>query len=342
MRRVILSLLCALVLCAGCAEKKPVLRFYTWADYIDESLVREFEQANNCEVHISYYESNESMLAKLRTSNVQYDVLLPSTYAVEMLREEGLIQPLNHELIPNARKYVNPRIAAKVGDPQLEYSVPYYQGFTGIGYNSAKMVPPPDSWHIYENPEYARRMSLLDDMRATIGVALLTLGYDGNSVDDAELAEAKELVLKWKANIAKFGVDDVKQELRSDALYAIQGYAGDIFQISRDFPDVRFVVPKEGGILTYDHLVIPANAGNYELACKFVNMMCDPDNALKNIIETRYVVPIPEAIAKMPDDLKQIPSLLPTDEEIDKSCIHRDLGKDTEKYTKIWNEIRAN
>lgn len=337
------SVLGALAFLTGCGgDAKKELNFYTWADYIDEELVKEFEAANNCIVRISYFDSNEVALAKLRTSNVPYDVILPTSYTVGIMRRENLIQPLNPEWIPNAKASIDPKVAAATGDPDLKFSVPYYQGFTGIGYNAEKLGVVPDSWTVYANPQFARRLALLDDMRETIGAALMTLGFDPNTTDDAQLQAAKELLLKWKANIAKFGVDDVKQDLRSGAMFAIHGYGGDILQITLEDPNIRFALPKEGVLLSYDHFVVSAKSKEPELAHQFIDFMCRPENALRNIEATQYIVPVPAAIEQIPEELKTLPGFVVTEEEIQAAKQIRDLGKDNEKYTKIWNEVRAN
>ncbi|MDO4575143.1 MAG: spermidine/putrescine ABC transporter substrate-binding protein [Planctomycetia bacterium] len=335
--------LAAMLLLTGCQRgpEKQKLYFYTWADYIDENTVREFEEAYHCEVVFDYFDSNESMLAKLKAENIGYDVILPTTYMVEIMKREGMIRPLDHAKIPNAVKGIDRRLAAKVGDENLEYSVPYYIGLTAFGYNAEKLGKAPDSWRIYENTALAGRMTLLEDMRAVIGAALITLGYDMNSVDPRQLEEARDLVIRWKANIAKFGVDDVKQGLASGEFFVVQGYSGDILQFTVEDPNIRLAIPKEGTILAIDHFVIPTNASNPELAYQFINFMCDPKNAGRNLERTQYLVPIEGVQNYVSEAMKSSPIFLISDKEFERAQLTQDLGTDIEKFSAIWDQIKA-
>lgn len=333
-----------LTLTFGCRQSKPVLYFYTWEDYIDPDVVRDFEKQFNCTVYLDTFESNEDMLAKIRTGSVPYDVILPTTYTVEIMRDEQLIQKLDPALLPNVHQYADKALATKNGDPNFEYSVPYYGGITGLGVLVDQCDPLPDSWTVYncENEKYVKRIALLDDMRETIGAALITLGYDVNTTDDAQLEEAKKLVVKWRANVAKFGVDDIKQDLNSGANYIIHGYGGDLMQMTADDPNIRFVIPKEGAIINIDNFVIPVNAKNVQLAYQFINFMCDPKNAGRNMDYTKFEVPIDGASDAVSEKTRAIPGFLIPDEVRDKVQVIKNLDEENlKKFTKIWDEIKA-
>lgn len=333
-----------LTLTSGCGRSKPVLYFYTWEDYIDPQVVADFEKQFNCTVHLDTFESNEDMLTKIRTGSVPYDVILPTTYTVEIMRDEQLIQKLDPSLLPNVHQYADKDLAAKNGDANFEYCVPYYGGITGLGVLVDQCDPLPDSWTVYggENEKYVKRIALLDDMRETIGAALITLGYDINTTDDAQLEEAKKLVIQWRANIAKFGVDDIKQDLNSGANYIIHGYGGDIMQMTADDPNIRFVIPKEGAIICIDNFVIPANANDPKLAHQFINFMCDPKNAGRNMDYTKYEVPIAGAADAVSAETRAIPGFIVPEETRAKLQVTRNLDEEgVKKFTKIWDEIKA-
>lgn len=336
--------LLALFLTLGCGPAKPTLYFYTWEDYIDPAVVTEFEQQNNCTVLIETFESNEDMLAKVRTGGVRYDVILPTTYIVDIMQRDGLLMKLDPKKIENAHNFLDPAIAEMNGDVNLEYRVPYYGGITGLGYIASECPQVPDSWGVYNGDieKYHKRTALLDDMRETIGAALIYLGYDINTTDDAQLAEAKQVVIKWREYIAKFGVDDVKQDLNSGANYIIHGYGGDILQMSAEDNNIQFVVPKEGAIVNYDNFVVPANANNPELAQKFINFMCDPKNAGRNMEFTKYMVNIAGAIDAVSEETKKMPGFDLSADTISKLHVIKNLDEEgTKKYTKIWDEIKS-
>ncbi|MDO4575144.1 MAG: spermidine/putrescine ABC transporter substrate-binding protein [Planctomycetia bacterium] len=344
MKQVALGLLvCGLALLTGCQKgaEKPKLYFYTWADYIDPEMVKAFEAENDCTVVLDYFDSNESMLAKIKSGNTGYDVILPSTYMVAIMQQEGLVQKLDGEKIPNAIASIDTRAAKLVNDEKLEYSVPYYLGITGFGYNKEQLKTVPDSWRIFEQETLQGRMALLDDMRETLGAALMTLGFDPNTTDQTQLEAARDLVVQWKANIAKFGVDDVKQGLANGEFYVVHGYSGDMLQFTLDDPNIGFAMPKEGTLLAIDHFVIPTNATNPQLAHQFINFMCDPKNAAANMEFTQYYIPVSKAVELLPDELRNSEMFRTISENYANAKMIQDLGENNVLYSRIWDQVKA-
>ena len=119
-----LALAAAVAALAGCAEKKPTLHVYTWSDYIKPELVAQFERENNCKVVIDTYASNEEMYAKLKAGATGYDLLFPSSYMVKIMNDQGMLQKLNLDLIPN-RVNIDPDYMKLAFDPTMDHSVPY-------------------------------------------------------------------------------------------------------------------------------------------------------------------------------------------------------------------------
>lgn len=333
----------ALLLLVGCGPSKPVLHFYTWDEYIDPEVVEDFKKQYNCEVQIELLNTNEAMIDEVRRSNVHYDVILPTNYAVEIMRNEQLLQKLNPELLPNVFANSDKSMAANNGDPNFEYSVPYYAGITGLGCLVNKCDPLPDSWTVFncEDQKYLKRLSLLADMRETIGAALITLGYDINTTDDQQLEEAKKLVISWKQNIAKFGEEDLTVDLRSGKNFIIHYYSGDIMRMhATDDDSIQFVIPKEGAILNIDNFVIPKDAQNVELAHHFINFMCDKKNATRNMEYTKFIVCVNGAEEGVSKETLDIPGFLLLKDVKDNPFVIKNLDEKTrEKYTNIWNEI---
>ena len=173
----------------GCAEKKPVLHIYTWSDYIKPELVAQFEQENNCKVVIDTYDSNESMYAKLKAGATGYDLLFPSSYMVKIMNDQGMLQKLNLDLVPN-RKNVDPDYMKLAIDSAMDHSVPYTVTITCLGYLGSKVPDFKPTWAMLDREDLKGRMTMLNDCRETIGAALKFLGYSLNTLDDQELAQA--------------------------------------------------------------------------------------------------------------------------------------------------------
>ena len=223
----VLSLL-ALSLSISCANKnKKELHIYNWADYIKPEVVAAFESKFNCKVIVDYFDSNESMYAKIKSGATGYDIIIPTSYMAEVMNKENMIIPIDKTKLPNI-KNIDAEIIKSKPDSAMNYSVPYMMSFTGVGYNKQKVASPKESWSIFESAEFSKRTTLLNDMREVIGAALKQLGYSYNSRNESELQKAKELVLKWKKNIAKFDVDEAKRGLDSGEFFIVQQYSGDI------------------------------------------------------------------------------------------------------------------
>ncbi len=334
-----ISLLSILTGCFQSQSKKQLV-ICSWADYVDDDLVRQFEEENDCEVVFDYFESNESLLAKLMAGGGGYDLITPTDYLLPILKQKQMIQKPDHAKIPNIQ-YIDPAIAEKLGDATCEWSVPYFISLTGIGYRKDAFPTPPDSWRVFGDPQYKNRVTLMNNMRETMGAALITLGYSCNSVDEKELAEARDLLLEWKKNIAKYSVDEVKQGIANGEYYAIHGYNGDILQINQTHPEVDFAIPKEGCIFGGDHFVIPSNANDPDLAMKYINFMTDPKHCAQNMQFVRYTSANSEAIQLLPPEMRDNPMIFFSKDVLDHAEMLQDVGDKTQIISKYWDEVQS-
>ena len=332
--------LLGLLILSGCADQRPTLHVYIWSDYIEPELITRFEQENNCRVVMDFYDSNETMYAKLKAGADGYDVIVPSSYMVNMMAEQGMLLPIDHSLIPNIT-YVDPAYSKFSMDPAMKFSVPYMVGTTGLGYRKDRVTDFEPSWTMLSNPAYAGRMTLLNDMREVIGAALLTLGYSLNSTDDAQLAEARDLVISWKQNIAKFESDQYKNGLVSAEFVISHGYSGDVMQVMEESDEVVYAVPKEGTSIFSDEMAILKNAPEPGLAHAWINFMHQPDVAAANIDFVWYLAPNTGAYGLVSDEIKNEPSVMLSEAILAKSEAIIDLGDDNAKYIKIWDEIKS-
>ncbi len=336
-----LFLLAVLSLAAGCGSRKPVLYIYTWSDYIDPQLVAAFEKQYDCQVKIDTFDTNEAMYAKLRVGSGGYDLIFPSTFFIKMLADNKMIQPLNHDLLPNVAKNFDARFRDKIYDGSLTYTVPYTVFYTGIAYRKDKTPGLKPSWHLYEDAAFKGRATLIGDMHMTIGAALKTLGHSLNSTNVVELEQARDLVITWKTNIARFENEAYKTGLASGEFLLCMAYSGDIVQVQEESPDVTFVYPAEGYPCSCDEMAIPSSARNAELAHHFINFVYDPDWAARNICYTGFCSPVAPAYAKLPAKYRDNPALFPSDEDLSHAEVMRYLGDATELYVRIWDEIKA-
>jgi spermidine/putrescine transport system substrate-binding protein len=325
---------------AGAGGGKQTLTIFTWADYLSDEAKASFEKANNCTVVIDTFDSNEAMLAKLESGATGYDILVPSSYAVQALKRKDMVQALDHSKLPNL-KNVDSAYLSKALDPKMEFSVPYMLAPTCLCYLASKVQNPEESWSMLDRTELKGRITLLDDMREVLGAALKFLGHSLNSVDPAQLAAARDIAIRWKKNIAKFENEQYKTGIASGEFYLVQGYAGDLIQASAENDDMRIFVPKEGTCFSCDDLCIPKSAKNVELAHAFINHLTDASVAAENMEFNGYRAPNSAAYPTLSEDFRGSPVLFPPDELFAKCEPIGDLGDKLHLWTAEWDKVKT-
>ena len=339
MKRLILSLLIAFASSAT-AFAADKLHLYTWEDYVSPDLVKRFEKENKCEVVIETFDSNETMFAKLKAGSTGYDLIVPTSYMVKVMNDQGMLLPIDQAQVPNI-KNIDPSALTKVYDKKMEHSVPYTLGYAVFAYRTDKVKKVEASWNVFARTDVKKRMTLFDDMRETIGAALKHLGYSLNTRDEKQLAEARDLVIKWKKNIAKFDNEGYKAGLDSGEFVVVQGYSGDLWQVAQENDKVAIVIPKEGVSMSCDEFVIPKSAPNSKLAHAFINFLLDPKVSAENMEWMGYLCPNTEGLKHVGEDFLKNPAVT-IPEEIRAKCeAIEELGEDLAKYTKVWDEIKA-
>ena len=355
MQKSVLAVSAAALLAAGCGSQKETLHVFTWSEYIDPDLVERFEEENDCRVKIDIFDSNESMRAKIQQGAAGYDLLTPSSYMVKELALGGFLEKLDHSKIPNLAN-ISASFQRCALDPSMEYGIPYMVTYTGFAYRDDKVSPPPEAtWAVFEKrTDLAGHTTLLGDARETIGAALLYNGHSINSTDPAELAEARDTVIRWKKNIAKFENEQFKSGIASGEFLLVHGYSGDIGQAqldddgnpTEDNNHITFVLPKEGFSLSCDEFVIPAAARNKELAYKFIDFIHDGEVAAQNMMYTAYWCPNSAAMAELEKtedgrEFLQNPTVFLPEDELARGEVIGYLGDNLELYNKTWDEIRS-
>ncbi|MDR1535640.1 MAG: spermidine/putrescine ABC transporter substrate-binding protein [Planctomycetota bacterium] len=325
----------------GGENREQTLRIYTWSDYFDQTVIENFEEKFNCRVHIDYFDSNEALYAKLKTGAAAYDILTPSSYMSAVLWKQGLIMELEAERIPNLVN-IDRNFTSLTNDPGMVYSIPYTRTVTGVGYNTREVPPEAiGSWDIFSNSKFSKRMTMLNDMRETIGAALKFLGFSLNTVNPAEINAAARVILGWKGNLAKFDVDDSKIGLAAGEFLVTHAYNGDVALVMEENPDIGFFVPLEGSSIAADDFVIQAISPTPKLAHAFINYMLDPEVAIANMESVRYYMPNPKALERIDPELRDNPAFA-VDEGIMAKCeVIWDLGEDNPAYIRAWDKIKA-
>ena len=324
----------------SCGKGKQTLHIYNWADYMNPAVIEKFEKKHNCTVVMNYFDSNEALYAKLKAGASGYDILFPSGYMAKIMYEQKMIKEIDHSRLKNLKNLDMPFIK-KALDPDLKYSVPYMVTYCGIAYNKKKVKNFKPSWSMYDRKDIAGRMTLLNDLREVIGAALKFNGYKYNTLEDTELQKAKDTVIRWKQNIAKFDVDEAKRGLSSGEFFLIQVYNGDAIQLMSENEDIAFALPEEGTSISQDDFVIPASSGNTDLAYSFIDFLLEPENAKANMEFVFYLSPNIAAQKIMSKEFLSNPAINPPAEVLKKCDFLMDLGDNNIKYSELWDKIKS-
>ncbi len=246
------------------------LNLFVWTEYIPEEHVDCFEQVYGITVNYNEYSSNEEMYAKLQAGGAGYDLVQPTDYIVSLMIRQGLLQPLDKAQL-HFLDELNPTYMGLPFDPENEYTIPYQVGTDAIVVNTEAVETIPTSWADLWNPEYAGRMVVVDDGRVVIGAALLVLGYDINTTDPDELAEAQAKLADLTPNIRIYDSDSPKTALiAQDADLGIV-WTGEAVLAQRENPAIDFIYPSEGTIIWQDNYTIPADAPHPDAAYAWLN-----------------------------------------------------------------------
>lgn len=327
-------------LISGCGAKKPELHLFTWADYFKPSLIAQFEQSHGCKVVVDTFDSNEAMLAKFKAGASGYDLVTPSSYAVAQMRQLDMLQPVDPAKVPNLDN-VDATYLKSSPDPRMEYSVPYMLTYTGVAYREDRVKDVASSWGVFDRADLKGRMTLFNDMRETLGAGLKSLGYSINTVSRTELEAARDVVIRWKKNIAKFENEQYKTGVASGEFLLVHGYSGDIVQVMAENKNIVFMLPREGFSMSCDDFVIPKNARNVALAHAFINFFHDADNAAENTEEIGYLCPNSASFPKLSEETRSNPAIFPPEDVRAKGEVIQDIGANLALYTEMWDGIKA-
>ncbi|WP_186387067.1 polyamine ABC transporter substrate-binding protein [Stappia sp. TSB10P1A] len=284
------------------AQERQV-RVYNWSDYIDESILADFTKETGIRVVYDVFDSNEMLETKLLAGGTGYDVVVPTGTFLGRQIQAGVFQKLDKSKLPNLSN-VWPDIAARIEkyDPGNEYAVNYMWGTTGIGYNVEKIkerMPdaPVDSWDMVFKPEIISKFAdcgvhLLDTAEELFPAALNYLGLEPDSSNPDDFAKAGELLMSIRPYIQKFHSSEYINALANGDICMAVGWSGDVLQ-ARDRAaeagkdvTVEYSIPKEGAMMWFDNMAIPADAPHVEEAHAFIDYIMRPEVIAK---ATNYV-----------------------------------------------------
>ncbi len=388
----LLSLFTALLFLFACSEdREQVLKVYSWADYIDEDLLGEFETwyeeqtGETVKVLYQTFDINETMLSKIELGHEDYDLVCPSDYIIERMLQKDLLLPIDRDFgdTPNYTDSIAPFIVnffdqiQGYGKNANDYSVGYMWGTTGMIYNT-KYVDENEvqSWDILRNPKYSGQILMKDAFRDIYTALLVYLNRDAIAsgeksmeaitldASDESIALVENYINSFRSSIAGWEADFGKEQMTQERAWINVSWSGDaqwaINETEGTSVNLKYSIPKDGSIIWFDGWVIPKYARNVKAARYFINYMCRPDNAVRNMDVIGYVSTVGgrEILESMQDE--KFPAIDATyffgpqadsvclnpvmypDRSVIEACgMMHDSGDRTEALLKMWSRLKG-
>ena len=325
------------------------LNVFQWTDYWPSGTVEIFEKAYGVTVNVSNYASNEEAFNKLKAGGTgQFDLVFPSDYMVSIMIDQGMIQPLDLDKLPhweNLEPMWKDEAPYDTGDQR--YSAPYFWGTSGVSWNSNMVsgIEGTPSWDIMWDSQYEGQMTMLNDMRETIGAALKRLGYSLNTTDPDEIEEAKQMLMEQKPLLLTYSSTGRAAALQNEEASPLHCWSGDAFSaywatFSDGSSPINYNVPSEGGVVWVDTAAITKEAKNVGSAHAFINFVL---NAKINAKIANYLYyPTPNKAAKeyVNQDALDNPAIYPPEDVFEKLEFIENVGDATTHYSQAWTEIQ--
>ena len=311
MKKRILLLACLLIVLSlatailpSCGQSDViVLNVYNWGEYISDgsedtlNVNKAFEEyfyetfGQKVKVNYTTYASNEDMYAKLRSGSTGYDVIIPSDYMIQRMINEGMLEKLNFDNIPNAQ-YIAPEFTNQYYDPENAYSVPYTCGMVGIIYNT-NMVDEADigSWDLLWNEKYAGKILQFNNARDAFGTAMYYQKLDVNTKDRADWEVALQYLKQQKPLVQGYIMDEVFNKMKGESAAIAPYYAGDYLTMYDSNDALAFYYPEEGTNIFVDAMCIPKGSRHKDVAELYINFMLSEEIAVANAEYIGYASP---------------------------------------------------
>ena len=357
MKRIIafaLTVMMTVGLLAGCGDggkEQRVVNVCSWGEYIDESLIGEFEAQTGIHVNYQTAESNETLYSLLQTGGADFDVIVPSDYMIGRLIDEGMLAELDYSALPNY-DLIDPQYKSLSFDPENKYTVPYSWGTVGIIYNTKMVDEPITSWGAMFDEKYAGQVLMINNSRDALAAALLYLGYSINTTDESQLEEAFALLKQAKDSgvYQAFVMDEVFQKMEGGNAAVAMYYAGDYLTMLENNVDLAFVIPEEGSNWFVDAMCVLKSSQHMSEAEEWINFIASTKANLANMDYIWYASPNGEALEEYPAYYEEVNEELldpeiyevmaPSEEVLHRCEIYENLPTETLRlYDRLWTRL---
>jgi spermidine/putrescine transport system substrate-binding protein len=342
LKRILIGLFCCFLSGVVMAEDDNVVNVYVWSQELSNDIVVAFEKETGIKVNRSTFDANEVMYAKLKaSSNMQYDVVEPSSYYITRMAREGMLEKLNLKQL-SEYKNLNPKFTHPDYDPKGEYSVAWVWGLTGIfvnrtAYPDAKITKWTDLW----SPTYKKSLLMLDDPREAFNIGLLTLNMSPNDENLKDLAKAYDNLVALLPNVRLYNSSSVSAMITDGDATIGMAWNADVFKASLENPKIEFIFPEDHFVIWVDAFVIPKNAPHRANAYKFLNFILQAKIAAMQVEATYYPTANKAAMAFLPPEIANNKVIFPDDATLAKGYFQTDINdKALEAMSRYWQQLK--
>ena len=317
------------------------VNIYMWSDYMSDSVVSGFEEEYGIKVNFSYMNSSEEATAKLTSGGGdQYDLVMPCDADMTGLINAGKLAEINLDNIPNF-KNLGDAYKYREFDPENKYAIPYLMNYIYVVYNPETCPVEIKTYNDLLSPELKSQIASVTGIRNLFPIALVSLGYDPNSTDEKEIAEAYGWLQKYIKNTKTLVSDDTEQAIISGACSAALLFDGQAGRAFAEAPHLKVADLSDPIQLGVDEFVIPAGAKNKENAEKFLNWLLDAEVMAENLKENPYTCPNVAAIELTDDSYKKNPAIDIPQHMKDNYFLQLDIGQAATVYDKYWTMLMS-
>ena len=301
-----LVMLFSLGITASAAERKE-LNIFMWSDYISDETIANFESEYGVKVNLSYMNDNADSITKLTAgAGSEYDLIMTCDAYMESLIQGGYLEELDLSQIPNSEN-IN---KAYWSEENQGYCVPYLMNYIYVVYDTERCPIEITSYNDLISPEMKGQIGSVDGARNLFPIALIALGYDPNSTDENEIAEAYEWLTKYNENVVAYG--STETNIVNGTISCMLTYDGNAAEAMAQMGEDNTLVVAPGFTdavqLGFDLYVIPKGAAHMDLAYKFLDYICDPEVMANNLVENPYSCPNDAAVAAASEDYRNGPA----------------------------------
>ncbi len=329
----------AMVAVSQTAYAQGQLNIYNWGDYINPEVLTRFTEETGIEVSLDTYGTNEEMLAKIQAGATGYDIVFPSVHMRDIMQKLDLLHDAKVNTLKGFENIDPANMRSKV-DPESSYCLPYAWGAVGIFYNKAEAGEIRTWDDFFALPDKGKKITMLDDLRETIGVALIKNGHSVNTGDSAALEQAEAWLLERKDKISAFTYDIVSL-VQSGDIAAAHWYVGATLYTLEEPDKLGFVIPEEGATMYQEDICVLKDAPNKDSAIRFFEFYMQPEMAALNTLQQVNGTANVPARDLLPPELKSNPNTNPPPEVIAKLQIFEDLANDLRMYNRVWTRVRT-